>query len=70
MQKHYTVTFLCSSDEGDPAFAGTKQELIAELQNLIDTIDSMDDDDDDYSKQVLLNDFSGLESVIACIDPT
>ena len=40
--KHYTLSFHPGTEA---EISGTKAELIAELQNLIDEIDALDEDD-------------------------
>ena len=64
MQKRYTLEFKPGTE---PAVVGTKQELIAELQNLIDEISCLDEEDADISKTVPIYDTNGTDYIEARI---
>ena len=50
-----------------PAISGSKQDLIAELQNLIAEIEELDDEDFPIHKTVPLYDLDGSDFVAATI---
>ena len=65
MKKHYTLRFSAGTE---PAIMGTKEELIAELQNLIDEIEEIDEDDTGVFKMVNLYDLDGSDYITASIE--
>ena len=64
MQKHFTLKFQPGTE---PEITGTKQELIAELQNLIDEISCLDEEDTDISRTVPIYDTNGTDYIEARI---
>ena len=64
MQKRYTLKFQPGTE---PEIVGTKTELIAELQNLIDEISCLDEEDEDISKTVVIYDTNGTDYIEARI---
>ena len=63
--KHYTLRFSAGTE---PEIMGTKEELIAELQNLIDEIEEIDEDDTGVFKMVNLYDLNGNDYITASIE--
>ena len=61
----YQLQFIAGSCE---AISGTKEELIAELQNLIERIEQIDEEDYRYSDSVPLYDRSENDFILATID--
>lgn len=65
MKKLYTLRFSAGTE---PEIKGTKEELIAELQNLIDEIEEIDEDDTGVFKMVNLYDLDGSDYITASIE--
>ena len=65
--KHYTLSFHPGTEA---EISGTKAELIAELQNLIDEIDALDEDENDTIDPVTvtLYDTNGTDFIEARLE--
>lgn len=65
--KHFTLSFHPGTET---AVTGTKSELIAELQNLIDEIDALDEDEHDTIDPVTVTiyDLNGTDFIEARLE--
>jgi len=65
VKQHYTLRFAPGTV---PEIVGTKEELIAELQNLIDEISAIDEEDYPVSQTATLYDTNGNDYLTATIE--
>ena len=65
MKQHYTLRFAPGTV---PEIVGTKEELIAELQNLIDEISAIDEEDYPVFQTATLYDTNGNDYLTATIE--